>query len=374
MYDEPANSFQSADDNPFAVPQPLPAEVPVTNQSPATPPLAGKLPHPHIGWALLWVLLFWVVQLLASIPVAIIAVIWAAAQGIHTEGALTAALDKAAIFAIPIGTFVSVVVALGVALAFYRRDWRIRLALRGPSPQHCMVMILLVLPLAILASETTNCAAEFLPQFNSEILGDFAHQHWALVLLGGCLFPALGEEIFCRGFLGRGLVAHHGPLFGVVGASLLFGILHIDPVQATGAFVLGLALHFAYLTTRSLIVPIGLHFLNNAFAFWTYRNPSLLPVPGLTPAPDGELEHTPASLLLAASASAICLCWLLYQSRCRWMLEEGREWTPGYVSAEEPPQTLVAQPSERRMNAVLLIACGLTYMLLIAAVIWSCRR
>ena len=348
MYDEPANPFeQSADDNPYAADNQSPAELQPTNLTAPQPPV--PLPHPHIGWALLWVLAFWVVQLLASIPVAVVALVVAIAQA--TED-MTAALERATLWAIPIGTFVSVVIAVGAAWFFYRRDFRSTLALRGPSPSHCVIMILMVLPMAILASEATNCAAEFLPQFNSQVMFDFANLHWAIVLLGGCLFPAVGEEIFCRGFLGRGLVAHHGPLWGVVLTSLLFGILHLDPVQAIGAFVLGLALHFAYLTTGSLTVSISMHFLNNAFAFWTYRNASLLPVPGLTPAPDGELEHTPALLLLAAFASAVCLCLLLYQSRCRWLLAEGQEWTPGYATAEEPPQTVPAQPFQRRMTAL----------------------
>jgi len=200
-----------------------------------------------------------------------------------------------------------------IALFFYRRQFGARLALRGMSWQQGLASLLAVLPFAVIASEVTNWAGEVLPSFNAEVLGQFAASPWPLVFVAACLFPAIGEEIFCRGFLGRGLVAHHGVVGGVLLASLLFGIMHIDPVQSVGAFVLGLGLHFIYLTTRSLLAPMLVHMLNNTFAFWVMRNYEWCPLPGLSPLPDGTQVHTPPSVMITAIVAAAAMLGLLYQ-------------------------------------------------------------
>jgi membrane protease YdiL (CAAX protease family) len=89
---------------------------------------------------------------------------------------------------------------------------------------------------------------------------------WWLVLLAIAVGPALNEELWFRGYLGRGLVGRYGPTAGILLTSLLFGVAHLSVVQGTYAAVLGLWLHLAYRATRSLWVPVLGHFLNNALA------------------------------------------------------------------------------------------------------------
>jgi membrane protease YdiL (CAAX protease family) len=92
-------------------------------------------------------------------------------------------------------------------------------------------------------------------------------QPWWLVLLAIAVGPALNEELWFRGFLGRGLVGRYGAVVGIVLASVLFGIFHMpNMVQALYAIILGLALHLMYRATRSLWVPIVFHFLFNSVA------------------------------------------------------------------------------------------------------------
>ena len=209
-------------------------------------------------------------------------------------------------------------------------------------------------PLAIVASEVGNLASELvtalgidllesLRESNSELFSDFVHQSWWLVFIGGCVLPGLGEEIYCRGFMGRGLVARYGVLLGSIATSLLFGAMHLEPVQATSAFVLGLGLHYLFLLTRSLPTAVVLHTLNNFSAFLVMRYEDSLHIPGLTAAPDGSIEHTPPWLLAAALAAALALGSLLYQTRTRWLLPDGSLWSPGYVTGEGPPREVTAQ-------------------------------
>ncbi|MEO8495080.1 MAG: CPBP family intramembrane glutamic endopeptidase, partial [Planctomycetota bacterium] len=288
--------------------------------SPAYTSRVSARPHPHFGWAVLWMFGFWAVQIAVGVGVAAVVMIAAVAQGQSSAAQLDRAMAAASVIMIPVGTLFSVITAIVIAMIFYRGQFGVLLALRGMSWPQWLASLLAVLPLAVIASEVTNCAGEFLPAINAEVLGTFAASPWPLVFVAACLFPAIGEEIFCRGFLGRGLVANYGAVRGVLLASLLFGIMHIDPIQSIGAFVLGLGLHFIYLTTRSLLAPMLVHMLNNAFAFWLMRNYEWCPLPGLSPLPDGTQVHTPPSVLIAATVAAAALLGLLYQTRTRWLL------------------------------------------------------
>ena len=52
--------------------------------------------------------------------------------------------------------------------------------------------------------------------------------------------------------------------WAVVGTSVIFGVLHLDPV---GAFVFSFVSCLLYMQTRTLIVPIVLHAMNNLIAW-----------------------------------------------------------------------------------------------------------
>jgi membrane protease YdiL (CAAX protease family) len=88
----------------------------------------------------------------------------------------------------------------------------------------------------------------------------------ALALLGIGLAPGIGEELFCRGWVQRGIELRGRPVAGVLLASLLFGVLHVDPVHAAFASVLGLYLGLAALLAASTRAPIACHAVNNLLA------------------------------------------------------------------------------------------------------------
>jgi membrane protease YdiL (CAAX protease family) len=344
-----------------------------------TPQLPAR-PHPHFGWAVLWMFAFWAVQIAVSVVVVVIAMLVAMAQRPPSPEQFEVAMADVSVVIIPIGTLFSVITAIVIAFIFYRRQFGVRLALRGMTGQQWLASLLAVLPLAVIASEITNCVGEVLPSFSTEVLSQFAASSWLLVFVAACLFPAIGEEIFCRGFLGRGLVANHGVVAGVLLASLLFGIMHIDPVQSVGAFVLGLGLHFIYLTTRSLLAPMLVHMLNNAFAFWVMRNYEWCPLPGLSPLPDGGQVHTPPSVMIAAVVAAAALLGMFYQTRTRWLLTSGdsqqgeeKTWSPGYVTAEQPPRELDCRVATSRPKLWLVAIVVLSYGVLLAALVVESR-
>ncbi|MBX9584348.1 MAG: CPBP family intramembrane metalloprotease [Gemmataceae bacterium] len=91
--------------------------------------------------------------------------------------------------------------------------------------------------------------------------------HWSVAVLAIGVCPGVAEELWCRGFLGRGLVGRYGPWAGVLFTSAFFGLLHAwPPAYVFLTAVMGAALHFSYLMSRSLWVPITIHLLNNSLA------------------------------------------------------------------------------------------------------------
>lgn len=252
---------------------------------------------------------------------------------------------------------VSSAVMLAVVGLSLRSQARRALALRKIGGLHVLLVLLLVLPTVVLTDEIANRAVQgldavFGPQEHvphaaaglvptgayirlfDEMFEELAKLPWPLALLLGCLLPGVVEEVFFRGFIGRGLVARYGAVLGVFLTSVLFALMHIDPVQIAYTMALGVVLHFVFLTTKSLLGPIMLHTLYNALGISRAK----LDVEGsLTLAgPSGELV-IPLPLVIASLAAVIGLCWLLYRTRVSWIRADGHAWAPGFVTAEMPP-------------------------------------
>ncbi|SHI83042.1 hypothetical protein SAMN05443429_10558 [Cruoricaptor ignavus] len=77
-------------------------------------------------------------------------------------------------------------------------------------------------------------------------------------------FAPVLEEIIFRGIIQKGL-QNKGwqPISAIIFSSLLFAIIHGNPWQAIGAFLLGFVLGFVYWRTGSLLNSILLHAFNN---------------------------------------------------------------------------------------------------------------
>lgn len=94
---------------------------------------------------------------------------------------------------------------------------------------------------------------------------------WWLAMLVIAVTPAFSEEFWCRAFLGRGLVGRHGYVLGIIYTSFFFGAIHLFPHQAAMAALLGIVLHSAYVASRSLLISMLMHYLNNSFAVLSYK-------------------------------------------------------------------------------------------------------
>jgi membrane protease YdiL (CAAX protease family) len=230
------------------------------------------------------------------------------------------------------------------------RDWPRPLAVRLPGVAHTLMALAAFPGVVLLGNGAYTLLKDVLhvptlaDLFNVPDVGEMVgvFQGWpvsvAVLIIG--LGPGLGEELWCRGFLGRGLVGRYGVVLGVIFSSFFFGLIHLDPCQGAMAAVLGLFLHFVYLTSRSLFLPVLLHFLNNSFAVSASRFKAL-----------AEVDKNPASLplviYLAGIGLVLTVSWALYFSRVRFRDERtGAPWKPAFPGVAWPaePEVRVERP------------------------------
>jgi membrane protease YdiL (CAAX protease family) len=294
------------------------------------------------GWTVLLLVLQTAATIFVSIPAAIVGI----------------SFDQMSNLLLPVASAATLLIAIALATALFGAPAPRVLALRLPARRHVALALLLVAPLAVVVQEIAAWAAEVLPTFNGEIYVEFARGPLAVVLVAGCLLPAAGEEIFFRGFLGRGLIARYGVVAGTLLSALLFGVVHIDPAQAAGVMGIGVALQLALIATRSLWIPMLIHALNNALSFGLTRQHIF-----------EEIDHLPPMLVAAAALALVPLAVLFYQSRARWIAADGSQWSPGYATAESPPASLHAQCRASSPGVASIAAMFLTYLVFVAAVV-----
>ena len=122
-------------------------------------------------------------------------------------------------------------------------------------------------------------------QIYSEQMNSISDDTFTLFLLVSFFAPII-EEILFRGIIQKGLI-NKGvkPRSAIIISALVFGIVHFNPWQFIGAFLLGIVLGVIYFKTKSLLMSIFLHFFNNTIVvvmmkfFYTESFSELLNIP-----------------------------------------------------------------------------------------------
>ena len=128
--------------------------------------------------------------------------------------------------------------------------WPLILIALGGIAYSVGAIVVVMYPLAKLNSELVN-----------EILADspLSESLASAFILMVILAPLIEEMVF-RGLLFSRLTKKWNMAGAMVVSSLAFGLLHMNPI---GAFVFGIVACVLYTRTRTLLVPMGLHALNN---------------------------------------------------------------------------------------------------------------
>ncbi len=224
------------------------------------------------------------------------------------------------------------------------RDW-VRVLAASPLRIQLIVGPLGVLVLLVLATQIYRLVNPYIvriPEMDKDLLQkgieSLMQVPWWAALLVIAVTPAFSEEFWCRAFLGRGLVGRHGYVMGIVWTSLFFGAIHVFPHQAAMAVILGMVLHAAYIASRSLLIPMLMHYLNNSLAVFSYKflatwSPRLQII-------ETAPQQIPWVWFLAAAFLGAAVLWAFYTSRARLVRTDGSAlppWQPPFPGVAHPP-------------------------------------
>ncbi|MFO0964288.1 MAG: CPBP family intramembrane glutamic endopeptidase [Gemmataceae bacterium] len=211
------------------------------------------------------------------------------------------------------------IMALGFAVfalsARVGSNWTRTLNLRRPPLVPTLLAVLCLPAVFFLAAWLVHLATPAPDAAGPSEVATLAGSALWFGLLVHAVGPAVNEEVFFRGFLGRGLIGRYGVIPGVLLTSVLFGVFHANVPQAILGLVIGAFMHLAYLATRSLWVPMLLHFLTNALVHLMTRFASVTDEP--------PTAHEWVWFAVALALTAIPAGYGLYRYRVRDGATEG---------------------------------------------------
>lgn len=374
--------------------------TPDSNRTPLSPPQsefvespwiddAGaelvEVPRPGIGGSLLWTVGVLVVHLIGGI-ITFLAVVdpdffRAAAEGdvAGIDRAVARATDGGGLALIVGEMAFFVPVAIVVTLLAMGRNKGRKLGTKSIRLNHVLLMVAALVPIAMISGALHQFAtsildlllqdtdlAQLLKEMDvNNAMRDLGKDTsiWILLLLIA-LAPAISEELVFRGVIGRGLIARHGMVVGVLITSVLFAMVHMSPAHVVAVFPIGLFMHYLYITTRSFWAPVLFHFLNNAMSVVLMK---------VTSGVDAKLlEVQDSSEIIAVVAACVPLVLIvasLWRSRVKYSTPSGDDWSPGYLSLETPPNDGSAIETTTPAPAKLLIPTLVLGALVIAGYI-----
>jgi uncharacterized protein len=241
-----------------------------------------KLPQPGFWKAVLLVVLVLGVQVVLTVPLAILDVVSELVLHQPPPKLAQHPLLMAGINLVAFGA------AVALGLRFNRLTFRRGLPLGRMTALQVAGVGIIVLGAGVLVSEADNLFRVVLPM-PQMLWNVFFSQDKLLsriVLL--VMIAPVTEELLFRGIILRGLLSRHRPAVAVFLSAFLFAALHCNPWQFLSASFLGLALGWFYLRTGSLGLCVLGHAIFNALSIAFTMLP--LDIPGFSIPPDPRAQ------------------------------------------------------------------------------------
>jgi membrane protease YdiL (CAAX protease family) len=373
------------------------------NAKPEPPPLvlrveppAAPKPRPGFGEAVLWCILFMVV-LLVSLIVVTGGVLTAYALGHGDPGqflveqltgfATAFAPTKPGApprppapveigVALGYGMLASQFASFAFTLILIRKmvglDWKRQLGVRQPAAMHVLIVVMMAPAFLILSEGVQELYLRLTgitPTAPEGMLKDlFSHIPWFVTFLAVSAGPGVVEELWCRGFLGRGLSSRYGLGVGVFLTSLLFALMHGDPSRVLLYTMMGAFLHFVYIASRSLWVSMLLHLLNNGIAVLFELSPMFNRAAHVF---EEDKQGIRAVMELASLGVLVFGSVALWTSRPEVILakpkegEQQQDWQPDYPAISLPPTSVPAKLGYRQISPVAVILAMISFVILV---------
>jgi len=245
-------------------------------------PMQRELAHPGFWRAVLLVLLAFGVQVVMSVPLGIIDVVF--------QNVLHQPSPKLEREPVLVGFINLVAFGAAIALGLYLNRLSLRRAfpITGVTAQQVIAVAIIVLGMAVLLSEADNVFRVLLkpPEWLANALKDlfFAENKLLSRIFLLVLIAPITEETLFRGVILRGLLSRYRPATALALSAFLFGAIHANPWQLLSAFFLGIVFGWFYLRTGSLLLCVLAHAMANGLTLVCTLIP--LNIPGLTGQPD----------------------------------------------------------------------------------------
>lgn len=98
---------------------------------------------------------------------------------------------------------------------------------------------------------------------------------FAVAIFSTAVVPAICEEYLFRGAILTNL-APYGKTTAIIGSAVLFGLMHQNPLQLLYTTLMGVAIGYVYVKTKSIWACMIIHFTNNFVAVLEEYLPTLL--------------------------------------------------------------------------------------------------
>jgi membrane protease YdiL (CAAX protease family) len=108
-----------------------------------------------------------------------------------------------------------------------------------------------------------------IPEFMKQIFIEFGRQKSIFSAITIIIAAPILEELIFRGIILDGFLKKYSPVKSIIMSSILFGVVHLNPWQFIGAFIIGSFSGWVYYKTRKLTLSIIIHYANNLVAFVT---------------------------------------------------------------------------------------------------------
>lgn len=180
------------------------------------------------------------------------------------------------------GTVTTQIIILAVPLLvmWYMKSNPVELlGLKKPQKGTIPGSILLYIGTYCIALAFTGILAELFPTSAENLNATYEvlfSQPAALLLLVMAVMPALGEEIFFRGFLYGGLRNKYGTVWGIILSSLIFGSFHMSLIKLLPTAMLGACFAYVLCVSGSIYIGMALHFVNNTFSLLQVKAPEVV--------------------------------------------------------------------------------------------------
>ncbi len=267
-----------------APPQPLlwgdpRVAVPREPWGPPTTDVAQDPKFPGIGISIVWIVMYFALQVVLSIPVLLIAALLdPTLRDQVTSGDVkqtqTALLDAGAV-PIMAGLVLSGIVTIGILWLHLRKKGRHQIiglfARSRLSTGTTLVYGIGLMVGALVLSGVYNALVlkGEDSQADTTAIIEGLDSPAALILgfLAIAIIAPVVEELLFRGYLQTALAKRMKPWMAIAVSSLVFGAIHMQPKALPVLAVLGAVFGYLYHRTGSLKVNIALHMVNNALAF-----------------------------------------------------------------------------------------------------------